>query len=1173
MKKSLVLLLLIACSHSVFSQTVHENYLDGKVYVKFKKATLKTIAKENPKNIPLSKLTVLESLVSKYGISKASIPFYQASDDEHLPYILKLEFSQIYSANAFIKELSSLEGMDYAEKVSLMKTDATTPNDFSISSASVHLTQINAQNAWDIFNGTSTVVVAVVDNAVMWNHVDLIGNTYTNTAEVNGITGVDDDGNGYIDDIHGWNAADNTNDPSHPNLGFIHGTHCAGIAGASTNNSTGIASIGWNIRILPIQAEPDASNNSANVSYGYEGIIYAVKSKARIISCSWGNNIGALQTEQYVIDYAWNRGCIVIASAGNFGNSTQNYPGAYNHVYCVAAVNASDVIWSSSNYGTWVDIAAPGFNIYSTLPYTGTPSYGSLSGTSMSTPMVAGLAGLMLSKSPNMTQTNVLNCISSTAANIYTLSGNSGVTNGHLGAGRIDAFAAMTCAATFSALPPVANFYAVLPFACPNVAIPFKDSSLYAPTGWSWIFQGGTPATSTSSNPSVMWSTPGAYSVSLIATNASGNNTKTKLSYVTVAGPSALPFSEGFQTATFLPTNWVANNIFNDAIYWERVTGIGGFGTSTACASFNNFVFNAPGELDEMRTPKFDFSNVATANLKFDVAYARYNAAFSDTLEVRVSTNCGTTWTSIYLKGGTALSTSADQGAKFVPTSSQWRTENINISVPTAGQGNVMFSFLNRGHYGQPIYLDNVNLSFPMPTLNANNNASICVTPTYTFVNNSAASASYTWNFQGGTPATSTATNPSVTYASPGTYTFSISGINGTSSTTVTKTITVLSNPVISTGASSYCIGNTYTLNGSGAASYTWSGSAGSLGNTPSLVFTPLASTFFTLTGSNGACTAQGIYIINTTQTPTFTISHKTACLGNSITLQALGAGSYSWSTGNTTNSILVSPGATTVYTVTSIGPACNTVKTVSVVIIPYPLSTLSTTNASCANSCNGIINSTPVTGSGPYTYSFSGNLCTYLPCTGLCAGTYSMIVTNAGLCSVVKVFTVTAPNALQSSISGTDAACSGCATGILSVNANGGTAPYTYTWNPSGGNTATATNLPPGCYTVTIEDANGCQTENTTCVSIVSNNTGLNHLALNGALLIYPNPAQNIVTVEIKGRIFNCSVYNNLGQLILNKTDNQDRAMLDLSGFAKGVYLIEVESENEKNWRKLLVE
>lgn len=1388
MKKILpALILLLLLFNASMAQHVYRDYVDGVVYIKFTSVALKAVAKEDPKNIPLGKLNSIKHLVARYGITKAYKPFYQASDDQVLPYILKLEFSQTQQVESLISDLIKIQGVEYAEKINLNKTHLV-PNDpmFATASGSTHLNQINAQNAWNVFSGSSNITVAIIDNAVMSTHADLSGNIYSNTLEASGTANVDDDGNGYVDDINGYDVAgmDGVTNPT--NTLQDHGTHCAGIAGASTGNSTGIASIGWGLKIIPVKASFDNSPTTS-VDMGYEGIIYAVKAKAKIISCSWGSSGGSSFTEQAVIDYAWNRGCIVFASAGNLSSSTQNYPGAYNHVYCVAAVNGSNVKSSYSNYGSWVDISAPGDNILSTVPYSSTPAYVNFSGTSMATPLVAGLAGLMLSKSPNMTRTDVLNCLSTTAVNIYTIGGNASYVSGsQLGAGRIDAFAAMNCAATYSALPPVANFYAFLPNTCPNTLIPFVDSSLYAPTSWSWVFQGGTPATSTLSNPSVQWSTAGTYSVSLTVSNASGNNTKTKLSYVTVAGPSALPFSEGFQASTFLPPNWVANNLWNDNIYWERVTGVGGFGTSTACAVFNNYVFNAPGERDEMRTPKFNFNNVATARLRFDVAYARYNASFSDTLVVKASTNCGSSWSSIYAKGGTTLSTvSSDQTSFFNPTSTQWRRDSIDVSIPTAGQGNVMFSFLNHGHYGQPIYLDNINLVFPTPSLSANNPASACASAPITFTNTSLSTGSYTWNFPGGSPATSNASNASVSYATPGTYTISLIGANGTSTAAITKTLSVVANPTVASTSGTFCSGKSYTINASGASSYTWNASTGVVGTASSLVINPLASSVYTITGISGICSAQGLYSVNVTPSPTVSATNQTICIGSNAVITASGATSYSWNTGAATSSISVTPVITTIYTVTGTSSGCSTTKTVSInvapqltlgisaspsvvcpngsstltatgaasyswnasagatslvvnpgsttnytltasngvctasalatltvvplpvltinttpsgticagaqvmlsatgansyswssgatspsvqvspsvstiytvtgtntgcsntqtvsvtvgtssisvainastlsgcagmsstltpsgassytwssgagsgsivvspsvttvytltgangacvgkatttiSIIPAPVSVLSTSNSSCASPCNGIVNATSSGGSGPYTYSLSSNTCNSLPCTNLCPGLYTLHTTNGGGCSSTNLFSISSLASIQSVISVTNSGCAGCANGAIAVNASGGTGPYTYIWLPSGGNAATASDLLPGCYTVSISDANGCNSSTLACISI---GTGVSSISNSNVLLIYPNPAEKEVNISYTGVEFNYTVYNNLGQLIVNKTNNQELVKIDLSAFAKGIYLIEVETGKDKVRKKLIVE
>ncbi len=1167
MKYLFLTFLCLAVSFSSFSQNVYPNYIDGRVYVKFTKAAHKPFSKEDPKNISLNKMVSVKALISKYGISKATCPFYQANDDANLPDVVKLEFTQIQQIESIIAELKTIPGIEYAEKVSLMKTDAT-PNDFAISSASVHLTQINAQNAWNVFNGNSNITVAIVDNAVMWSHADLTANTYTNAAEASGTTGVDDDGNGYIDDINGFSVADNNNNANPTNLGMSHGTHCAGIAGARTDNASGIASIGWNIKLIPVQCEPDASGSTINVTYGYEGIIYATRAKAKIISCSWGNQVGSSITEQYAIDYAWNRGCIIVAAAGNAGNNTPNYPGAYNHVYCVTAVDASDVAWGLSCYGTWVDVAAPGVNIFSTLPYTGIPAYGGLSGTSMATPMVAGLAGLMLSKSPNMTRNDVLNCISTTAANIYTLGGNAGFAPGsQLGAGRIDAFAAMTCAASYSALPPVANFYAFPIFTCPNTNIPFYDSSLYVPTTWIWTFQGGTPATSTSSNPSVSWATAGNYSVSLTVSNANGSNSKTKLSYVNVSGPSALPFFEGFQANQFLPSGWSPNNIWNDNLYWSRATGVGGFGTSTACATFDNFNLNAPGDRDEMRSPKFSFANVATARLRFDVAYARYDAVFSDSLEVKVSTNCGTTWTSIYLKGGTQLATAPDAGSFYSPSSTQWRRDTIAISLLTAGQNNVMFSFINRGHYGQPIYLDNINLVFPTPTLSTTYASSICITnPSLSFTNSSASAGSYTWNFQGATPAISNATNPSVTYSAPGTYTLNLMGSNGTSTSSVTRTITVSSLPTISAGNASICAGYAATLQASGASTYTWNtGASGS-----SLVVSPISTINYTVNGSSAGCVATKIVSVLVSPSPTLVALDQYICVGGTATLSVNGAISYSWSTGAGSQSVLVNPPVTTVYTVTGFGIGCSTVKTLSV-IINNPLSVISTSNANCTNACSGMANAASSGGAAPYSYVLTGASCNSLPCVNLCAGNYTLKTTDNTGCSSNVTFSITAPiNNLVPVLSITNANCSSCNDGFIQLNTAGGTAPFTYSWLPSGGNGSTASNLLPGCYTLTIQDANGCLTSTSSCVGV---NTGIADMTTNDGFEIYPNPAKNSIRIKCRGNDLQLNMYNNLGQIIINNKNIGSLTSIDLSEFASGVYVIEIKNQDQIFRKKLLVE
>lgn len=1313
MKKLLSAIIICLCLNPILAQTVYPYQVDGEIYVKFTKAALKDVSKENPNNIPISKLVSVNKILTKYGVTKAYKPFYQADDDAKLPYILKFEFSQITKVDAFINELRTISGIEYAEKVNLNKTDIT-PNDLTVGP---HLAQINAQNAWTVFNstanGNSNITVAIVDNAVAWTHADLVANTFTNTLEI-AANGIDDDGNGYIDDRNGWDAADNDNNPIPSNNLMNHGTHCAGIAGARTDNAIGVASIGWNLKIIPVKCQTN-TGSTTGISNGYGGIIYAAKMKARVISCSWGGAGTASAAEQSVIDYAWNRGCILVIAAGNDNNSLLHYPAAYNNVYCVASVAVTNVKSSFSCFGTWVDISAPGENISSTIP---TGGYMNMSGTSMATPLVAGLAGLMLSKCSFMSQTDVLNCISTTAANIYTLSGNSAYISGNqLGAGRIEAFGAMNCAANFLTYPPIANFFTLTRNICPNVSATFIDSSLYAPTNFTWTFQGGTPATSTSSNPSVQWASPGTYSVSLIAANANGSNTKIKTSYITVSGPIALPLVEGFQATQFLPPSWTPYNVNNDANYYTRITGIGGFGTSTVCAMYDNYNLDAAPDRDEMRTPKYVFSNVASARLRFDVAYQQFDNQFSDTLEVKLSTNCGTSWTSIYSKGGSVLSTIAGtlQANTFTPTAVDWRKDTINVSALTAGQGNVMFSFVNHGHYGQALYLDNINLAFPTPTINFNAPGTICVGANLNLLNTSIGAASYTWTMAGGTPASSNSTNTSVSYIAPGVYNITLLGANGTTTASLTQTVNVINGPTIVVNTPTVCASSPATLTASGATSYTWSSGP----FTSSIVASPSITTVYTVTGNNGTCASNITATIVVTPNPTVGVSNQTICANGTATLTATGATTYSWSTGFTGNPLIVTPTVNTTYTVIGTTTGCTNTKTVSVTIgaslsvlintnpinkcatgsatltasgatnytwtpggsnavsivvnqavttnytvvgtngacsgfatttvnvIPTPtfaivtspsqticagktvtmtasgfyttyiwvtptvtsasytaapggttsytvsasgtggcntssvvtinvnsnpVTTLVSANANCINPCSGTASGSTTLGTLPYTYSLTGSTCTSLPCANLCAGNYTFVTNDGAGCTSSNTFSISAPvNNIVANLSSTNSACSSCSTGIAILNVSGGVGPYTYTWSPSGGNAATATNLAPTCYTVVVNDANNCSVATSTCIGF---SVGLQNLLNNNStLLVYPNPAQNNVTIEYQGALFNYALYNNLGQLIVAKQNNQDKALVNLNEFAKGIYLVEVEIENEKIRKKLIIE
>jgi gliding motility-associated-like protein len=428
--------------------------------------------------------------------------------------------------------IESLEKTNLFQYVERVPTNQLfyTPND--IHPNQYNLTTIQAEDAWDIEKGSASVTIAITDDAMLLNHEDFQGKIWVNAGEIPG-NGIDDDGNGYIDDVNGWDAADNDNDPNPPASAstgyFSHGTHVAGIAGAATDNAKGVASIGFNVKLMPVKI---GANSNSSLSGAYAGVLYAIDNNVEIINMSWGGP-GASQTNQAIIDQAYANGIVCIAAAGNSNVSTPMYPAAYNHVIAVGATQQGDAKASFSNYGSYVDVMAPGDGIYSLVAGAGgvNNAYDTKSGTSMASPLTAGLAALMLSKNPALSPDDVEACLKSSCDNIDA---QNAAYLGQLGAGRINAFEALSCIKVISS-----KFEADYTTQCPNTPIQFTDLSSNNPTTWEWTFPGGTPATSFSQNPSVSYAATGTYDVELIVTNANGSDTLNRTNYITIANPSA----------------------------------------------------------------------------------------------------------------------------------------------------------------------------------------------------------------------------------------------------------------------------------------------------------------------------------------------------------------------------------------------------------------------------------------------------------------------------------------------------------------------------------------------------------------------------------------------------------------------------------------------------------
>lgn len=263
---------------------------------------------------------------------------------------------------------------------------------------------IGAEEAWDVTTGSGNMVVAVVDTGVDYNHPDLKDNIWSNLAELNGKPGVDDDNNGFVDDIHGWNFDERSNNPMDSHS---HGTHCAGTIGAKGNNQIGVAGVIWNVKIMPIRVLD--ANGSGSLENAVKGLDYAVKMGAKIISNSWGSpNFSEILKQG--VQSTFDAGALFVAAAGNDGTNNDEYgtyPSSYSipNILAVGALNNQGELAYFSNFGKRkVHVAAPGFDIYSTTPGA---SYGSKSGTSMATPHTAGIAALVWDREPNLNAIDV----------------------------------------------------------------------------------------------------------------------------------------------------------------------------------------------------------------------------------------------------------------------------------------------------------------------------------------------------------------------------------------------------------------------------------------------------------------------------------------------------------------------------------------------------------------------------------------------------------------------------------------------------------------------------------------------------------------------------------------------------------------------------------------------
>ena len=357
-----------------------------------------------------------------------------------------IEFStDLMSMEDALEELNASDEIEYAEPNYTVQLQ-TTPNDPNDPDFSTlwGMTKIQANYAWNTRTSTSSgVIVAVVDSGMQYTHHDLQANRWVNTDELTGNSGIDDDGNGYIDDIYGWDSIDGDGnpwddldvDPNDPDALKFHGTHVSGTIGAVGDNLIDVTGVAWSTKIMSLRIFDTDGSSSVTAIVG--ALEYARLNGATVINASWSisGNSPTLLTELEAIRDA---GISFINSAGNNGTDhDQNkvYPSGYNlsNILSIAATDSSDAKASFSDYGEWsVDLAAPGVGILSTFNSNGTKS---LSGTSMAAPHATGVYALAKSQFPGESNTEILDRLRFSVDKVAGLA-NQTLTGGRLNAKR-----------------------------------------------------------------------------------------------------------------------------------------------------------------------------------------------------------------------------------------------------------------------------------------------------------------------------------------------------------------------------------------------------------------------------------------------------------------------------------------------------------------------------------------------------------------------------------------------------------------------------------------------------------------------------------------------------------------------------------------------------------------
>ncbi|MDD2387366.1 MAG: S8 family serine peptidase, partial [Bacteroidales bacterium] len=1082
-----------SCSVIVLPGYAFEPYAKSKIMIRLKYDIDLTYS-DNTQSLPIAEI---DSLINQYGITKIN-KLFNFMEDSTVNYPHVVHFDPLLNIEDIMdafRELSFVKSVGYVPIYSY----SVSPNDPIYEDNTFwHLNQINAESAWGIHEGANDVIVAILDNGFNTTHEDLMNNLWINPEEIPG-NGIDDDDNGYEDDYNGYDVGNNDGNPhinvDNNNNFYGHGTHVAGIVGAQTNNLFGVASISSEVQLMLVK-------NSSDLGYfdhelAVQSLAYLVDNgiNESVVNMSWGAFDGAEGLNQndinelhLPIEALFNSGVILVAAVGNegleLGNGIEHYPSAFPEVIAVGATNSDDMLaiqgvnntTLSSNFGSSIDVMAPGVDIWSTMSgaiETENDVYIVSSGTSMASPLVAGLCALMRSYKPNADVNEIRNCLYSSCDPIDDI--NDTEYSGLLGNGRINAFEAMNCLMSEEILS--AHFSSSSQTSCESEAISFFDESIGNPISWQWTVIPSDGVTflpsNTSQNPDITFTNPGYYDITLTVTDINANTQSVSYyNYVFVQNPQVEMVHSNYFCLDDGNVGFCSDDVTMNSL--DVCNG----STQTITLYFNS---------------EPPFSAVVTDGVNtYDVNPAYYPCAFYPEYNYRASVNVIVTEEF----NSFSIQSLEDNVCALEVYENTIITFNVHDCCP-----NLLFD----GNFEGITEIPDNRTDLELETEDSHNEYRIF----NDFLTNSHVMFIDGPTWQQVADAGNIdeqllwASNP-ISVSENTDYIFSIDNSTGCHCRTLCSSIQndwissqqlKLSFKIVNTNTNEILVDNIVHCPSKFEPeirfwitnNFHWHSDVSQTIRVEVYQVEEFGPSFYDYGLDNISLRA-----INENNPLTSNVndysdsSSPLACDGyaNVIAFGGHQPYTYEWSNGQEIPNITNLCAGVYEVTITDAN-LCNTINSIEIESSSNITITIDSEDVSCHGLCDGSVNVVANGGVEPYIYNWSnGELTPEI--SDLCAGEYEVTVIDAIGDSNIGYVTINQNDEILASIvSYSNISCFGFSDGEATVVASGGTGSYTYTWDDSGmQTTSTAIALDEGLYTVIVTDENGCQTQNSIYIS-----------------------------------------------------------------------------------------